>query len=572
MNSKIYPTEFSDVQIEAQNHLNRFRKEFGFPDSPPIPVELIAFGLFGLRVELDQLGDRIKGLLSAERKVICLNERCSPNQQRFAVAHEIGHWVLHLGNESVPPLIDDFCTVPIARVLGSTRARTKQEKEKRQEYEASAFARALLIPRPFLRIATEELSVVDADAIRGLAKQFAVSYKTMLIRIDELRKHLMWDAPLDLDALDALENQLAMRRVFITKKTEPVHQLDQEDDRRGLGRIATSRAILPEKARVLRQLVYIKSSNISSFHTHSGAPDSSHPSQPEGRALIAIAEFFHELRQSHLGYRNPELPSIIEFAGTPNAGKNTQLEIISEYLEDIRQYKVKVIDEGIRACDLNRHLKVERLYETVARVVKQLLQFRYINPGEYDFVFFNRGLFDRLAFLRTARQLQRIDEQLENVHTQYLLTYARLLDTVFVLLISDKESLQREAKSVGAFVKGLSLDANTPQQRDIHNEETLEQLNTAYRDTFEEYKSFFTEIYLSDGLDNVSIMDQAKELTDLLFPDSAVQFSIPNLLTSPRYHLYPTSFSADGKNHRSSQQTDTKSDPSAALQLSLFET
>lgn len=88
--------------------------------------------------------------------------------------------------------------------------------------------------------------------------------------------------------------------------------------------------------------------------------------------------------------RGSRRPLIIEFAGTPNAGKDTLIQIVGDYLEDVHEYRVRVIDEAVKSSHVDN--LVDCLYHTVALTVVRLFESRFENPGGYDLVFLLHGL------------------------------------------------------------------------------------------------------------------------------------------------------------------------------------
>jgi IrrE N-terminal-like domain len=123
---------------------------------PPIPIDDIADSHFGLRVverspaELHaapgcpELGpdDTLSGLLLPSRMEIWVNAEEAerwPTRRRFTIAHEIGHWVMHRGQQSL------FC-----RGKG-IQADDREVEGPDIEEEASIFAASLLMPRELMR-------------------------------------------------------------------------------------------------------------------------------------------------------------------------------------------------------------------------------------------------------------------------------------------------------------------------------------------------------------------------------------------------------------------------------------
>lgn len=151
---------------------------------PAVPVERIARKL-GLHVERANLGDDVSGLLVVQdgRGVIGVSANQVPARQRFTIAHEIGHFLLH--RDKMPVFIDKQFFKPY---LAAFRDKRSSSGEDKLEREANAFAAELLMPADMVRMAVVELKVdvADDDIVDELAKQFEVSRQAMSFRIANL--------------------------------------------------------------------------------------------------------------------------------------------------------------------------------------------------------------------------------------------------------------------------------------------------------------------------------------------------------------------------------------------------
>jgi Zn-dependent peptidase ImmA (M78 family) len=150
----------------------------------PIPVEKIAVQL-GLVVERAVLGDDVSGLLVVQdgRGVIGINTTQSPTRQRFTVAHELGHFVLH--PTAMPVFIDKSFLKPYFSAFRNFASSTGEDILER---EANSFAASLLMPEKLVHQAITELQVdlADDDEVEALAKWFRVSRQAMSFRLANL--------------------------------------------------------------------------------------------------------------------------------------------------------------------------------------------------------------------------------------------------------------------------------------------------------------------------------------------------------------------------------------------------
>jgi Zn-dependent peptidase ImmA (M78 family) len=109
--------------------------------------------------------------------VIGVNSRHAPTRQRFTVAHEIGHLLIHKGQ---PVFIDRF-----------VRVNWRNGESNREEVQANAFAAELLMPRALVRKAIERAlsrrrDVTPQELVSVLAKSFEVSAAAMQYRLTNL--------------------------------------------------------------------------------------------------------------------------------------------------------------------------------------------------------------------------------------------------------------------------------------------------------------------------------------------------------------------------------------------------
>ncbi len=141
----------------------------------PVPVERLA-RIRGCRVVKYDIKD-ISGVLfrSEGDVVIGVNSKQSPQRQRFTIAHELGHFLLHEGQEVH---YDKGYRVSLRSELSS--AGTDVE-----EVEANFFAASLLMPDRFLRAdpRAEEMDLEDEKAVRALANAYGVSAVAMTHRL-----------------------------------------------------------------------------------------------------------------------------------------------------------------------------------------------------------------------------------------------------------------------------------------------------------------------------------------------------------------------------------------------------
>lgn len=148
----------------------------------PIGFDVAALAQkLGARVLIEWAPDDVSGALVSKggRPVILANEKHPPVRQRFSIAHELGHLLLHASDDTTR---NTRSAVVLFRDERSTTGTHKQE------IEANRFAASLLMPAEEVRRrVANRVSFLDEDFIAGLAREFYVSPQAMAYRLENLR-------------------------------------------------------------------------------------------------------------------------------------------------------------------------------------------------------------------------------------------------------------------------------------------------------------------------------------------------------------------------------------------------
>ena len=162
----------SEVEYEAQKLLDRLALEDGAVD----PVQVAnSLGLKVFNATFAEEG--IHGLIAKRpaATTIYINVNDKPARKRFTVAHELGHFVLHLaaGEGEFIDNEDNFRT--------TNDPDQPWNDARRKEWEANVFASALLMPERAVRKKWAEIQDVD-----GASSFFQVSRQAMTLRLGAL--------------------------------------------------------------------------------------------------------------------------------------------------------------------------------------------------------------------------------------------------------------------------------------------------------------------------------------------------------------------------------------------------
>jgi Zn-dependent peptidase ImmA (M78 family) len=150
-------------------------------DAPPVDVTKLAEEM-GVVVHFEPADDELSGFLLRDvdhyKALIGVNKNHHPNRQRFTIAHELGHLLLHEGE---PLHVDRGMKVNL-RDGASSQGTLIEEKE------ANLFAAELLMPAHFIhRDLKERLTLEIESDIDWLADKYEVSAQAMTFRLSYLK-------------------------------------------------------------------------------------------------------------------------------------------------------------------------------------------------------------------------------------------------------------------------------------------------------------------------------------------------------------------------------------------------
>ena len=146
---------------------------------PAVPLTRIVEGE-GLHIEKQHFEQDWSGFLlrGPSRSIVGVNKNHSISRQRFTIAHELGHFLLHDG-EALH--VDKSFRVNFRDAAAGLGTAV-------EEIESNTFAACLLMPEQFLLndIRGEHLDINDEAAVLDLAKRYQVSQQAMTIRLMNL--------------------------------------------------------------------------------------------------------------------------------------------------------------------------------------------------------------------------------------------------------------------------------------------------------------------------------------------------------------------------------------------------
>ncbi len=152
-------------------------------DSPPIPVDAIAERL-GAEIRYSPFDGELAGMLMRgdDQTVIGVNSLHHINRQRFTIAHECGHLLLHKGQD-----------VHIDRTFRvNRRDAVSSQAVDPEEVEANRFAAELLMPYDMVMndLVEYDIDMESEDDLKELSDKYEVSLQAMTHRITNLLKNV----------------------------------------------------------------------------------------------------------------------------------------------------------------------------------------------------------------------------------------------------------------------------------------------------------------------------------------------------------------------------------------------
>ncbi|SRR6266566_225427 len=148
--------------------------------SPPVPVEVLASAV-GAEVRYEPFPGQLSGMVHRKADgsaIIGINSLHPLTRQRFSIAHELAHLVLHKDEDLH---VDETSSIRFRSELSSRAVDVG-------EIEANQFAAELLMPSKMLFSEIDKLpgDLGTEEAVTKLAERFQVSEQAMTFRLSGL--------------------------------------------------------------------------------------------------------------------------------------------------------------------------------------------------------------------------------------------------------------------------------------------------------------------------------------------------------------------------------------------------
>lgn len=210
----------------------------------------------------------------------------------------------------------------------------------------------------------------------------------------------------------------------------------------------------------------------------------------------------------------PRRPIVIEFCGSPKAGKTSCISALAMFLRR-NDFRVKILVERASVCPVNS--KYDPLFNiwTVCSALAELSEILSNSSKEYDVVIMDRGLFDALCWFDWLHEHQHLDgDSLDRIEKFLSMKRWRsAIDLVLVFVAKSDTSIDREYASLLTRKRGS-----------IMREPTLDSYLEAIYRTVETGRSHFRRVEVFDTThkdQNTVSYDVTKQLLGILLDATA---------------------------------------------------
>ncbi len=216
------------------------------------------------------------------------------------------------------------------------------------------------------------------------------------------------------------------------------------------------------------------------------------------KELQELAENVFELKSEHRQKR----PIIIEFSGSPKAGKTSCINSLELFLKR-NKFSVKVIQERASICPVSDKQSPMFNLWTSCMSLSGLIGTLEDKTNSVDVLILDRGIFDSLCWFEWLSSTNKMEESQKDIIEHFLLMeeLIKSIDIVFAFCVEPEISIEREYANL-----------LTDKMGTIMNKTVLKEYLKAIRCTIEKKKHYFHSVFEIDTSDK-SQDEVGKEVT-----------------------------------------------------------
>ena len=207
--------------------------------------------------------------------------------------------------------------------------------------------------------------------------------------------------------------------------------------------------------------------------------------------LESLAQEVLKLKNLHRQRR----PIIIEFCGSPKAGKTSSITALNIFLKR-NGFKTTILTERASICPISDKespvFNVWTCSATINEINEKMDAANTASESNIDIILCDRGIFDALCWFRWLKSKDKMSEEEYDVLTQFAMLnrWQKNIDLVYIFLTTPEESIRREYANLLTNKRGS-----------IMKEDILEQYKQAVEETLHEYESAFRATCVQDTTD-----------------------------------------------------------------------
>lgn len=223
------------------------------------------------------------------------------------------------------------------------------------------------------------------------------------------------------------------------------------------------------------------------------------------KKLEALAQEVLSLKKQYRQRR----PIVIEFCGSPKAGKTSSINSLNIFLKR-NGFKTTILTERASVCPIpdkeSPTFNVWTCSSTINEINTEISKANLAEGMGPDIIICDRGIFDALCWFRWLKSRNKMDESEYNTLSEFALLnrWQRNIDLVYVFVADPEESIRREYANL-----------LTDKRGSIMREDILEEYRKSIMDTLNEYKDAFraTSIINTTNMEQNSVGYQVTEKT-----------------------------------------------------------
>lgn len=202
------------------------------------------------------------------------------------------------------------------------------------------------------------------------------------------------------------------------------------------------------------------------------------------KELQQLAENVLSLKEEHRQRR----PIVIEFSGSPKAGKTSCINSLELFLKR-NGFTVKIIQERASICPVSdKHSPMFNIW-TACMSLSGLIGTLEDKSNNVDVLILDRGIFDALCWFEWLVSTSKMEKNTQNDIERFLLIdeLVKSIDIVFSFSVDANTSIEREYANL-----------LTDKTGSIMNIEVLNQYLSAIKRTIKNKKSYFQKVFEID--------------------------------------------------------------------------